>query len=315
MNSSSKSPAASGGLALAVAGLVIGVVAIPIGIFVPEVRCGLHIDTCVDGKPVEEDPDGRGAGAKDLSTVFAEAEANGDLPYLTDSPASRQRAGEYAAASLDFDSVVNRGTAVVIPLSGSGFTTNACVQLEWFSPDGSTYLATCVEADDRGLVSTKLLWLPLRHLGIEGNDGAWKLILTDTSGQSVTEQLQVSSDDETPQPAEWETRSSLRSKATGKPDVGVGSSGSLCAEGGLSTETWGSGFTPDATAEVSYLRPDGKRVGARGVSINGDGELEAIHDYWTINDCADYREFGYTVVVIDEQGRRAEAAVGMPTSD
>jgi hypothetical protein len=106
--------------------------------FAPEVRCWAHVDECDTAGAVQPSADTSG----EVSTDFVEAPADASFPFSVDPPEPRVIDGAYPEASLAFDSLINRGKSVIVPLSGSGFAANGCVQVDWYLPNGGTCFRT-----------------------------------------------------------------------------------------------------------------------------------------------------------------------------
>lgn len=302
---------------VAIFGLVAAYLGALIGFMGPELRCLAQLDPCDEPDSSQSAQPGQSSispagespsvGSVDLDEPV-DAPADPSLPYLVSAPEPQASPGTYPHASLSFDSLTNQGEPVEIPISGGGFSTSSTALIDWYTPDGSTYLHTGVETDDRGLWGTTLLWYPLQYLGIDGNDGGWRLVVTDaTSGKSVDLQLTVRSDADTPEPSQWGDPNDLEAPSV-PADLSVGSSGTLCEGPGVITHTYATGFAPNAGLRLDYLRPDGQRVGMRTLLADGAGELSLIQDYWSIGSCESGIEFEYTFVLTDTLTRRSDTA-------
>ena len=184
-------------------------------------------------------------------------------------------------------------------------------------PGGSTFYSTSLDTDDRGLFATKLLWVPLQYLGVQGNDGAWKIRLEDMlTGERTAVQLTVSSDDQTPEPAQWRQGDDLGLVPSKPATVEAATSGTLCSAAAMYSRVALSGFTPKAGITVSFLRPDGQRVGSSGVFADGAGEVAPRFTYWQIASdlCKSPINFQYQVVAVEDgTNRRADAKILLPT--
>jgi hypothetical protein len=186
-----------------------------------------------------------------------------------------------------------------------------------FDPGGSTYYSTSLDTDERGFFQTKLLWFPLQYLGVQGNDGAWKVRLEDAlTGEQTAVQLSVVSDDQTPEPAQWKQGDDLGLVPTKPATVEASTSGTLCSPAGMYSRVALSGFTPRTGITISFLRPDGQRVGSSGVFADGAGQVAARLTYWQITSdlCKSPIDFQYQVVAIEDgTNRRADAKILLPT--
>jgi hypothetical protein len=238
-----------------------------------------------------------------------DASADPDLPYVVTAPAPHGISGEEPLVEFSVQSVLNRGKPVPISVSGSGFFANSSVSLEWSGPDGGTYFGTSLPTTDRGLFQTTLTWLPLQYLGTQGNDGAWKIRFEDqTSGKVQNAQIDVRSDESTPSPDQWTTRDTWNPKPYGPAEVEAGTSGKLCKGDGAMSELNISGFTPEASLEIDFLRADGERVEARGEQADGVGKVAMVQDYWATQACGSSSDFTYTVKVTEAgTGRTAQS--------
>lgn len=287
--------------------VVVAIIAIVVAVITPEVRCLAHLDgpdKCRVGTPSKP-------RNGDITKAIVDAPIDPNLPYLVDSPVAHGLPNESPYIELDVGTIVNRGKPVPVTLSGKGFFANSHAQIEWFSPDGGTYIATGVDTDERGLFSHTLLWLPLRYAGIAGNNGAWKMRVTDlTSGGEDLIQLNVTSDNQTPTPDQWPTRETWNVQSYGPATVSAGTSGSLCSVSGAQSSLYVKGFTPEANLSVDYFRPDGQRIVHSTKSADGIGGIDNSILYWKTWNCATKSDFTYRVVVTESAtGRQAESSL------
>jgi hypothetical protein len=234
-------------------------------------------------------------------TIVVDAPSDPSLPYMVNRPAPQSPSGQYPHIEVSLTAIANRGHPVPVSITGSDFVGNGNYRVELFTPEGSTAYVIGGETDDRGLFQESVLWTQYRDLNIDGNNGAWKLRVSDlVSGNILLAQINVTSDASTPPPSEWIGDR----KPTSDPSMSLSSQGRLCAADGVTTTMYLSGFTPDAYLRVDYLRADGERVAMRGLVVDGAGEVALVTDHWRTQNCSSTIEFHYRVVVTEENSGR-----------
>jgi hypothetical protein len=299
---------------LTLAGVIVAVIAIVVTVIVTvnpqRVACALHLGACPGNG-------GSAAAAPSDSPIPAvPAVIDKALPYHVADPApavNTNGGGDVPGVGLDLESILSRGEPVVVTQSGSGFFSFSTVKITWYTPGGSVYRQENIATDYQGVFQQATLWIPVRSLGIPGNDGAWKISAVDlASGQGATTQLDVSSDGHTPPPAAW---SSAYSPApSGPAEVNAATSGYLCTGAGAWSDVSVQGFAPDAPVEMTVYDADDKLVLQEELRTDALGEIWDADDFWRVNACGSTETFDYTVVVADlATGQRGQATIGLTT--
>jgi len=218
------------------------------------------------------------------------------------------------AIKVSPNSIVNRGTSVVIMVTGSGFTRNGSLSISLYNPAGGTFLGgSGYPVDVNGDFRQAFLWHPIRGYGDPGNDGTWKWTIQDqTTGKTITDSVQVSSDASTPPEDQWPVAYNL--PPTRAPAVLVTTSGSLCTATGELTEARISGFAPGESLALYYLLPDGRAVISIGELADALGEVDTSQTYWHMENCAPGHQYRFPVLVQDSTtGRSARTTVVLST--
>lgn len=133
---------------LAAAGVVIAVLGIVIGAFTAidpqEAGCLAHLRSCSSKSGSQASGNG---GPSSAESGLAPSPtppgilpgADPSLPYPLVTPPTYPATSK-PTISVSPDSVVNRGTSVVIMVTGSGFTRNGTLSISLYEPEGSTFL-------------------------------------------------------------------------------------------------------------------------------------------------------------------------------
>lgn len=292
---------------VAVLTLVVGTV---VAVVVPEIRCSLHLDRCA----AASNPSPANSEPAALSTLYAVAPLDPNLPFGVDSPPPHAVSADYPSVRLSLESILNRGKPVTFGVIGANFFANSLVEIDWYTPQGSTYAAPKVATDDRGIFSYAFRWEPLPSLTIAGNNGPWKMSIKDlSSGTVLTAQMNVTSDDQTPHPSLWADLAAGSRKPSANAEANASTSGVLCKGSGAQTVLRISGFAPEANVAVFYLRAAGKKVIETSVLVDGSGS--GINtQYWMTQNCGSQVDFTYTVVLVDTENRRSvQTGLVLPT--
>jgi hypothetical protein len=289
------------GLIIAVLGIVIGAVAT---ILPSEVGCFTHLGACPADTSAAHAPSAGGLSPMSATPPgILAAPADGNLPFTVHAPSS-SGSSTHPAIALSSYSIINRGTFAIIKIAGSGFTPNNSATISWNDPEGGTYVGTTDPVTNGGTFEQALFWFPQRGNGIAGNDGEWPISVKDTAtGKTVSAQLDVSSNAQTPPPNQWP--SSYNLPPSGAATVHVKTYGTLCRDPYVLVQVDLSGFAPNGQLTVYYLRPDGESVMSQGEIADGLGQVTAIQSYWAIQACKPGEDFHYTVLVSDNQTDRA----------
>lgn len=291
---------------LQVAGLVVAVLSTvglaAVAILNPEARCLVRLDTCAESdRPTRAVP------------TFVDVAPEPDEPFFITGP-QLPSASTATRIRLAERTIVNRGRPVPVLLRGEGFQPEGIADIEWYGPNGGTYLGTATHAGRDGRFAFALYWWPLQDAGIAGSNGDWRLTVTDrASGRASSEVLRVTSDADTPPPEQWPIRFNWRPPPAGEPAVSVGVRGDLCSGDGARVEVTVTGFPPDANIGIHHLRTDGQRIGFRSWHADGNGRAENMVDYFWTNGCDQARQFSYRVVVTADDWY-VEADVLLPTA-
>ncbi|TDD62078.1 hypothetical protein E1263_05555 [Kribbella antibiotica] len=308
------------GIVTLIVTMVLGVAGVIAQLAGAEVRCWIGLDECTNGKPDSKStatPRTSTPGGKASSEPTDDPEGPPDptKPYAGVKPAPRRLPNMSPFVELSFYDLTNRGKLVPIPIIGSGFTANSNVNFEIFSPSGASSGSGGYDTDERGIFTTVYGWVPFQYKGIEGNNGGWKLVFTDTvSGKKTVRLFVVKSDDQTPEPSQWDRPDALDGRRSGSPSISVSASGTLCKGSGVRTETTGAGFTPDSALTVKFYRSDGQKLGQRDLTANGDGKIDRAFDYWIVSSCESGVEFQYRFEVTEKgTERKASGTVYLPS--
>jgi len=302
------------GVAIAVLGIVIGAFA---AIDPHEAGCLVHLASCSSAPNARGSVNGSGSAPSGLAPSPTPP---GILPGSDPSlPYPLVTAPTYPATSkplirISPDSVVNRGTSLVIMVSGSGFTRNGTLSISLYDPEGGTFLGgSGYPIDVNGDFRRAFLWHPIRGYGDSGNDGTWRWTIQDqATGKTVKASLQVSSNASTPPEDQWPESYNL--PPSGSPVVRVTTSGFLCTAAGELTQAKISGFAPGDSFTLYYLLPDGRAVISEGESADALGDVDTAETYWHIRDCQPGHEYRFPVLVQDStNGRSARTTVVLST--
>jgi hypothetical protein len=305
---------------LAAAGVVIAVFGIVIGAFTAvdpqEAGCFVHLRSCSSSPQVSSSaaakstPSGLVPSATPPGILSA---SDPSLPYPLVTPPTYPATSK-ATINVSPDSVVNRGTAVVIMVTGSGFTRNGSLSISLYDPAGGTFLGgSGYPVDVNGDFRQAFLWHPIRGYGDSGNDGTWRWTIQDqATGKTITASIQVSSNASTPPEDQWPVNYNLPPASS--PTVRVTTSGSLCTAAGELTQAHISGFAPGESFTLYYLLPDGEAVISSGESADALGEVDIAQTYWRMENCAPGHQYRFPVLVQDSTtGRSARTTVVLST--
>jgi hypothetical protein len=218
------------------------------------------------------------------------------------------------AISVSPDSVINRGTSVVIMVTGSGFTRNGTLSISLYTPGGGTFLGgSGYPVDVNGDFRQAFLWHPMRGSGDSNNDGTWRWTIQDQeTGKTLEAWTQISSNASTPPEDQWPVSYSL--PPSGSPAVRVTTAGTLCTAAGELTQARISGFAPGESFTLYYLLPDGTAVISAGETADALGDVDTAETYWHIQDCQPGHDYRFPVLVQDSStGRSARTAVVLST--
>lgn len=307
---------------LAAAGVVIAVLGIVIGAFTAldaqEAGCLVHLRSCSSKSGSQASGNG-GPSSAESGLVPSPTPpgilpgADPSLPYPLVTP-PMYSATSKPTISVTPDSVVNRGTSVVITVTGSGFTRNGTLSISLYDPEGSTFLGgSGYPVDVNGDFRQAFLWHPIRGNGDSGNDGTWRWTIQDQrTGKTIKTSIQVSSNASTPPEDQWPVSYNL--PPSGSPTVRVTTSGSLCTGAGELTQARISGFAPGESFTLYYLLPDGKAVISIGEIADALGDVDTAETYWHVQDCQPGHQYRYRVLVQDSAtGRSAPTTVVLST--
>jgi hypothetical protein len=307
---------------LAAAGVVIAALGIVTGAFAAidpqEAGCLVHLRSCPSTSGAQTSANGSpSAAVSGLAPSSAPPDilpgSDPSLPYPLVTPPIYPATGKLTIR-VNPDSVMNRGTSVVIMVTGSGFTRNGTLSISLYNPEGGTFLGgSGYPVDVDGDFRQAFLWHPIRGYGDSGNDGTWRWTIQDqTTGKTITSSLKVSSNASTPPEDQWPVSYNLPS--SGPAAVRVTTYGNLCTRAGELTQTRISGFAPAETFTLYYLLPDGRAVISIGEIADALGEVETAETYWRIKDCRPDHKYRFSVLVQDSTtGRSARTAVVLST--
>lgn len=274
---------------LLVLSIVVSVVAIGVSaafaVASKEVRCRVGLQECTAPSSSPTATASRPPSSPAVKPpTFVDVGPDGAQPWLSFGEPDPAPAGPLTIA-LDEEQIVNRGKPVAITMRGSGFHGQSYADIEWNTPNGSTYkgMGTDVSAD--GTLEYALHWWPMQWAGIDGNNGRWPIIVKDRqSGAVVTLHIDVRSDADTPAPSAWPKRADWESLATGTPKLTVSGSGDLCTTG-RRIELTVAGYPPEDNVTISYLRTDGGRIGSTNPSADGLGSIRNVVVTFHASDC------------------------------
>lgn len=298
---------------LTAAGVVIAVLSIVVGTFTAidpqEAGCLVHLRSCSSKSGSQASGNG-GPSSAESGLVPSPTPpgilsgSDPSLPYPlvtapTYPPTSKQ------TISVSPDSVVNRGVAVVIMVSGFGFTRNGTLSISLYDPEGGTFLGgSGYPVDVNGYFRQAFLWHPIRGYGDSGNDGTWRWTIRDqVTGKTTKAAIQVSSNASTPPEDQWPVNYDL--PPTSSPTVRVTASGSLCTDAGELTQAKISGFAPGESFTLYYLLPGGKAVISTGETADALGDVNTAETYWHIQDCQPGHQYRYPVLAQDSASSRS----------
>lgn len=297
---------------LQLAGIVIAVLtlltAAVVTVAVPEIRCRVGLSTC-----------GAATGTAPAASVSASRDVFVDVATLPGEPAFSSRREPFPSwgtprVEIGSTTIVNPGHPVTIHLTGSGFHPETIAGIEWDMPNGGTYEATATYVAEDGTFDIGLYWWPLQSYGIDGNDGRWRLTVTDrTSKVSVHTSYEVTSDASTPSADQWVTRETYSPPPTGQPTVRAIIQGTLCSDTGVRVQLEVTGFPPDTSININTLRADGGRIEAQGWFTDGFGAAHNLVSYFNLNDCIHAGRFLYRDLVTAEPNIRATTDVVLIT--
>lgn len=283
-------------IAIIVSIAAIVVVAV-VSLTVPEIRCAIGLESSCAEDLDESAEDDTWTG---VPTILMENTEDRRRPYPVDSPAPVTPEGRSPTVELSPQSVVNRGAPVTVQLSGAGFASNSSTDITWFRPDGRVYRQASATADERGLLSYGLLWIPDRVLGTAGTEGTWKIEVRDRySGFTAPALLPISNDTSTPPADTWPTGKEAIAPFKAAA-VNAGTSGRLCDDNGAFSTVTLEGFTSYSLVEVAFVAPDGHEVLRLGVRTDGVGSLHNLLTYWKIDACDVQGDFLYSVIATQQ---------------
>jgi hypothetical protein len=276
-----------------------------VAVLAPEIRCWARFSAC----------------PRSPSTLSAPQESGKlvlvDVPTLPGEPSFGNRREPFPPMSgigpevrVDRQVVTNPGRPVAIRLTGWGFHPETIADIDWAMPSGTTYAGTATYVGEGGTFDTSLYWWPLQGGGIAGNNGTWRIKVTDrVSHAAAWTSYVVTSDDGTPSPDQWPTRDTWTPPATGTPTVRATVRGTLCGPYGSRVELELTGFPPGVFIEISTLRADGGRIKLQTWLADGQGAVDHIVDYYTLDGCDRRARFVYRQVVTARPSIKAETAV------
>jgi hypothetical protein len=290
--------------------LAIGLVFSVVGVFVPEIRCriGLEHDCRVEESLV-------GSQWSGIPEDILDASADRNVPYAVPAPpATPGPPGTYPVVELAIPGVINRGKPVAVSLSGRNFFRDGSVEITWYEPSGAVLGRDSALVDDRGLLEYVHLWVPLRSLGVGGNDGPWRVEVKDrVSGNTALAQFGVHSDDQTPPLSRWPAEPYHASPFL-PTELSAVTSGAMCTDVGARSVVRLRGFSPGGLVEIVYYRPDGSPALRQGVRVDGVGGLALVAGFWKIAACSARSEFRYEVVAMERgTGRTDRGAILLKT--
>lgn len=293
---------------LQLTGIVIAALALmaaaAVTVAAPEIRCRVGLDTCdTSAHPT------RSANPSASHDVLV------DVATLPGEPAFSSRREPFPPTGtphieIGSTTITNPGHPVTIRLTGAGFHPETIADVEWNMPNGGTYEGIATYVAEDGTFDIGLYWLPVQSYGIGGNNGRWRLTVTDrVSNVSVHTSYDVTSDATTPSADQWLTRGTYRPPPTGQPTVRAVVRGRLCSHTGVRVELEVTGFPPDTSIDIDTLRTDGGRIEGQGWLTDGFGAAHNLVSYFDLDSCGHRARFVYRELVVAQTGVRASTDV------